>query len=851
MPTGSFTYDPQAGQLVMDAIAVRTYLYSAPDDDDDEEENPYTLLPNVRCEQIQYREGSEVPTARFSYVLDDIANATNGWPNQFEQIWPIYLPPSNYVLQLDDEIVVLGHMPDGTTRVLFHGFARVPQTDISPDHQAVTFVAVGVAIRSWDIPIAGSWWRNADEPWTGDDDNQVATDLPCRFNPSEIGTHAIGGYLPNCTPDNSDCDFNGDNPHPVFLEPCLDSLYKDGSATSGAAPGDPAMGGRSEEETPQTFWDLDKAVRYILGNHNVAEDANGDLWVDNPDFHELQVLLQNRQPKPPFFYDPNDLNTYTTDENRLRDYDASNKPWPTVVEQLLEFYGYGMRWVCEDDDDGLPDDYLDIYRKDASAPNAPKSVYLPTTGSSLADAMANVASMHAAYDFHSVFNAVCIESATKRYEISVLLAPGFKIKQSDDGSQRDNAPANVTMYKLSALNANDAKPEQRKKYRYFIADECADGHWSIANKEWITDEPFDFTDVFMWDTSKGTQQMIDQQEGDEDEEPEDETALFVKRYRPGKHRIFSKDSQNLPRKAQLAVSRNYNARGNAPEPPCLWDGETGTDWQEITGGWELLKDRLGIMVTVEDPENWQVGKPKPGYVPPLPPPPPPNFVGPPPPPPPPPPQVPYPCADGVLKGVTCWANPRSVNPNSGKVDPESQVYLRLTTVIEADFGIGDQSLAQRRPASAIAHPIYRVIDCRDHFKYDVIDASSPFFIKPKDESNQDWSMERQVVQDDIEQAKTHAAQVRSAHEFPPLTAAITIPYCSMAYHVGDRISDINGRDVSLIVNAGDEQQEAPSYPFIVALTWDFTGEKQSTILQLSDRRTEPRLRNVRHGGRGH
>ena len=57
--------------------------------------------------------------------------------------------------------------------------------------------------------------------------------------------------------------------------------------------------------------------------------------------------------------------------------------------------------------------------------------------------------------------------------------------------------------------------------------------------------------------------------------------------------------------------------------------------------------------------------------------------------------------------------------------------------------------------------------------------------------------------------------------------------------IGDRISQINGRDVSLLVNAGIEQGEAPSYPFVVGLTWDFQGSKQSTTLQLSDRRLEP------------
>ena len=93
-------------------------------------------------------------------------------------------------------------------------------------------------------------------------------------------------------------------------------------------------------------------------------------------------------------------------------------------------------------------------------------------------------------------------------------------------------------------------------------------------------------------------------------------------------------------------------------------------------------------------------------------------------------------------------------------------------------------------------------------------------------------------------AEAHACQLRSAHEFPPLTAAVTIPMLVGYINIGDRIHEIDGRDVSLLVNAGAEQGEPASYPYVVALTWDFQGEKQSTTVQLSDRRQEPRLRGA-------
>jgi hypothetical protein len=764
MPTGSFTFDPQSQQIAMDAIAIHTYLFDSSDDDggsgsDDggggEEDSNYTLLPNVRCEQIQYKEGAEPPTARFSYVLDEIAAATNDWPDQFEDIWPIQgAVDPDYVVSTDDELVVLGEMPDGTTRVLFHGYARVPQTDLTPESQHVTFVAVGVAIRCWDFPIGDRLDRDGDMPNSTDPKNHVATDMPTRFNPAGTGTRVIGGYLPNCTPDNydfvPDAQDQPDVKFPCFLDPNID-----------------------RDPDPRTLWNLSKATRYILGVWNSQTE---DSVIDNPDFTVLDALLQNRRPLDgQEWFDPTNPETYQTDPNIIRDYDATNKPWPEVVEQLLSFYGFGMRFVCEDDENGEPYDYVEIYRKDAAAPTAPKQIYLPDTGTSIADAMANIAAMRAAFDYHNVANDIFIETALERFEISVILAPGFMPAAGDDAND-GNA------FRLSALDASNATADTRKKYRYYIADECADGHWSIENNNWVTDKPIDLTNVFK----------------DPNNTDPDQPRTYVHRYRPGKNKLFSKDLLNLPRKAQLAVSRNYNGA----DPPCLWDTVSGTDWREIDPGWALLTDRLGIMVTADSPQSWKVGESKAGTA-----------------------DI---CPGGILRGITGISDPN--NAPGASVDSQ-QFYLRLTTVIEGDLGIDVE--AKRRDASPMTNTIQRRVDAKDHFHYDVIDSTSAFNTN---------SFARDVVQDDTDLATAHACQLRSAHEFPPLAATITIPMCVTSYQVGDRIDQIAGRNVSFQVNAGSEQEEAPSYPFVVAVTWDFQGEKQQTVLQLSDRRMEPRSR---------
>jgi len=784
MPAGSFTFDPQSQQIAFDAIAVRTYLYagsggagSGGGQSGGENDSKYTLLPNVRCEQIQYKEGAEPPTARFSYILDEVAAANNGWPSQFEQLWPLAPapPPGNnsgdqqdqpsghYVVATDDELVVLGLMPDQTTRVLFHGYARVPQTDISAEHQSVTFVAVGVAVKCWNTPIGGRWERNGDNPNSTDQTDQIFTDLPTRFNPAGTGTRVVGGYLPNCTPDNYDITIqvgssNPEEKFPIFLDPNID-----------------------RDPDPRTLWNLSKAVRYILAIWNDLNGGSGTSPITSPDFTVLDTLLQNRRPKQGSdWFNPNDPSTYDTDPNVIRDYDATNKPWPEVVAQLLGFYGFGMRWVCEDDDKGEPYDYLEVYRKDAAAPGDPKQLQLPTTGTKITDAQVNVGNLHAAFDYHGVANDVFVETSLKRFEVAIILAPGFK-PASGDGQNNGN------QFRLANIDASVVKSGTRQKYRYYIADECGDGHWSQFAQTWIEQSPIDLTSLFK-----------DPNSTDPNPPP-----TYVHRYRPGKNKLFSKDLNNLPLKAQLAVSRNYGPQGGK-DGPLLWDGSSGSDWRDIAHGWRLLTDRLGIMVTADNPQEWHVGQSQAGAT-----------------------EI---CTGGIFRGVSAIADPNTA-PNA-PID-EQPFWLRLTTVIEGDFGIGSE--AKRREASPMKDIIKRRIDAKDHFHYDVIDGSSPYAQTIGKTS---------TIQDDTDNSLAHASQLRTAHEFPPLTAAITIPMFVTSYQVGDRIDKIAGREVSLQVNAGKEQQEAPSYPFVVAVTWDFTGEKQSTVLQLSDRRSEPQMHAI-------
>ena len=216
MPTGSFDINPVPSSVANIALPITVCLYDPADD-----ENPYTILPNVRCLRIDFREGPEPPVARFQYLMDDLLQSALGWPSQFQQLWPIDAQ-GNYVVLTDDRLVVMTQDPSGNPIVLFDGFAQVPQVDLSAQNQGVTFVALGVAIRLWDSPIRGRVQRDGSTPSVIDGSADVSTGLPCRFNPSDTSVGSLGGYIGNCVAAGSFTEGNnGENYPSSSIRYCL------------------------------------------------------------------------------------------------------------------------------------------------------------------------------------------------------------------------------------------------------------------------------------------------------------------------------------------------------------------------------------------------------------------------------------------------------------------------------------------------------------------------------------------------------------------------------------------------------------------------------------------------------
>jgi hypothetical protein len=370
-----------------------------------------------------------------------------------------------------------------------------------------------------------------------------------------------------------------------------------------------------------------------------------------------------------------------------------------------------------------------------------------------------------------------METALQQVEVTVYLAPGFTPLSSDASA------ANRPNFFLSAEINEDN--ENHRAYRWWVADECADGHYNMATSTWVTDLPFDFTPVFP---------------------PDDEgNSTYVDRYRPGSHTLISRDEKGKPLKAVLEIST-----GTKSEDPTLINGASDTGWIAIPQGWALLDDRLGIRVTSQDPDDWTTGSK--------------NAMG----------------GKGAvpkISALTWTATPTD----------ETAFLLRLTTVIEADQRIGvpntdtaNAVTALVRNASPTIFTRERSADGRDHFQYCELAVNSLFYGTQKDANGEGSNgTDPLVVRDDTAAALTHAKQLRSAHEFPTLAGSASLPFITNYYQIGDRVKIVQGRNANLQINVGVDQGETPVYPWITAFAWDFQGDKQQTVLQFSDRRAEP------------
>ena len=101
---GSFDYNPYPPQLALDATPIGVFLY---DSGADEWPGLHALAEYpLRPDPVQGRDRA-AGRALSRTSLTRWRPINNGWPSQFDQIWPLTVTPSPYVVANDDELVVL------------------------------------------------------------------------------------------------------------------------------------------------------------------------------------------------------------------------------------------------------------------------------------------------------------------------------------------------------------------------------------------------------------------------------------------------------------------------------------------------------------------------------------------------------------------------------------------------------------------------------------------------------------------------------------------------------------------------------------------------------------------------
>ena len=477
------------------------------------------------------------------------------------------------------------------------------------------------------------------------------------------------------------------------------------------------------------FWTLADAARYLLLTMNADEH-----YVQNPDLDSLDALLVSRKPIDGVTYDPDDPETYEARDVIATDRPITGRDWPSMLHTLVRDIGVDMEFLTYANADGTPETHLRLFLQQSARP---KTLYLQPRFAALDPSYSNTARLDIGRDFRSVANVWTAEGRQVRYEASFILAPGYP------ASADDASASNLVKFDRAAIKAD---PSNADKYRLYVLDECGEGHYAPSGSTKI-ETPFDFDSLLGKDK-------------------------WVKRRRKPLAELLSKGPDGKPLKAALSYAHEY-----AGSVPGYWDG-TG-DWKPITGGWELLDDRIGIRINNEHPNNWSVGKdPESGV-------------------------------NVELRGVEGPA-----------LNNLGLFRLRLTVVIEADEVVKGE--AKRRPECPLSDEIRRVIDARDRYQKNVIDLTSEF----------NSELVQIVERDDTQKAEADALGYRISADAGVLQGVAAVPYITTYYGIGDRVTGLAGRGLGFRTDGGGSDSQKV-YPVVEGIRWEFGGA-QRTLLYLSD-----------------
>lgn len=689
----------------------------------------WTRLPSLECLQVARHVFDRPSTARFRYRLDDDNYLS---PRHVEEA--IDLSEDNkdkypHLVVPGDEIVVKAIMPDGKKQLLFDGFIQGFEGEWGDETEEAVLLGIGVECSLNDSPIPGAVIRQTDMLGAATDNSDVFTDIPGVFNQ---------GGKPNATPNESesDSDTGTDRAHPVFA----DILFS------------------HPDELQPDFWTLPGAAAYLCWIVNRLE-----TYVRNPKRSELDDVLVAREPIDGKIFDPDDDSTYTTSPLIVSNLPITGRPMLGVLKALIADKGFGYAVQINNDvatGGGDPDELEPVNQIEfrLMQSGALKSMYLQPFGSHLHLNKSNFSAGHISHDLSQAANSWEVVGAMQRIEASFVLQCGY-LPAAEDATNPDW----LGLYDRNATTFND--DSNRIKYRLYMFGETGD----------LTYAPVSGVISTPANTDLGA--LLGEPDGSG-------KPAYVNRRRPPLGELITRGPDNRPLRAQLSYSRDY-----AGKTPGIWDG-TGT-WKPIQGGYELLRDRLGIWISVQNPNHWVVGHDPSTHEP------------------------------MILKGIESQA----------VGDPPNLPFaLRLTCVIEGDQAC--RATAAKRDGAMLPRTLSRRVDAGDRYQWWTVAAKSEF--NPDDDPIE--------ARDDRDDAQAVAISLRDSTDAGVRDGPITIPYFTMYYRVMDRIMDLNGRDLSLRTNTvkvpdGDDNKEVdatPIYPWIEAIRWDLGPNDQKTTILLSD-----------------
>jgi hypothetical protein len=728
-----FTFSMPAVPMARPGIRVAPFRY--------EPGVGYQPLESIAVVEISVREGPEPSKAIFEYITGDISPSYLGLG--FEDVLPIVRLGNPRVVDVDERIVVAGLTPTGELYFLFDGFAQMPEGKFDDKMSSLTFVAQGVEVRAWDEPLGYSVWRDVGDPTNPQ--KIVWTALPVRFNP-RVGPLSVA----NCTPEGWESNSDGGRKFSVFIDPlCRDNTVKV----------------RGVDTAIAREWDLAAAVGYILAEGNWDE-----TYVRLQDVDYLDKLLKVMVPKSGRYLDPTNPNSYDYKPIIIPDTDATGDPWPDALWKILRPNGYGMCFRLAADDNGDPVTWLDIYKLNDNDWSKYKDLYLQEWNEILDPSASNVGGASFANDISDIANVVSVDTAPVRKEVGVILAPLFEIKAGD-----------LDAGKAGKFSKKDPDfKDVIDKYRLFGADETGEGHYvftvvgpgsdgkyTISNLDWKKDI-IDFEDVFGVDDQGAPR--------------------WVQRRRPAFSTMWTKDVKDAYLQAELYISVDYKG-----PMPSVWDGKSGT-WTKVTAGFAVARDRLGIRITHENPNAWNIGKMPRG--------------------------APGQISAGEVRVVDWLAN---TVPEGRKA-----FTLMLVCCIESDQHLN--VTATRRDTSPTSFDINRIVSLRDKLRPGEIHPSS---IHHPDHGTA--GAEPIVTGSEEADALDYAVAKRESRQLGKWAGTVTIPRLTDSYIIGDRIRSVVGRGANMQTNLGGNGREAPVYPRVIGITYSFS-RGQHTSLNLTDAR---------------